>query len=63
MRAADVSRLLGEQNPSLSQIQQQRPVGLRLGLLRHAQAIRYMVFEIDGRTHVSSPCYQRPSRL
>ncbi len=63
MRAADVSRLLGEQDPSLGQIQQQRLVGLGLGLLRHAQAIRNMVFEIDGRTHVSSPCYQRPSRL
>jgi hypothetical protein len=51
-----VPRLLGEQDPSLGKIQQQGLVGLGLGLLRHAQAIRYMVSEIDGPTHGSSPC-------
>jgi hypothetical protein len=56
MRAADVSCLLGKQHPGLGEIQQERFVSLRLGLLRHAQAIRYMILEIDRPTHVPSPC-------
>jgi hypothetical protein len=57
MRVGDAACLFGEEDPGLSEIQQERLVGLRLGLLRHAQAIRYMISEIDGTTHVSSPCY------
>ena len=57
MRAADVPRLFGEQDPSLGKIQQQGLVGLGLGLLRHAQAIRYVVLEIDGSTHGLPPVW------
>jgi hypothetical protein len=52
LRAADVPRLLGEQDPSLGKVQQKGFVGLRFGLLRHAQTIRYMVSKIDRPTHV-----------
>jgi hypothetical protein len=62
MWAGNAPRLFGEKDPGLSEIHQECLVGLRFGLLRHAQAIRYMISEIDGTTHVSFPLLQRPSR-
>ena len=57
MRIGDAPCLFGEKNPGLREIQQERLVGLRLGLLRHTQAIGYMISKIDGPTHVCSPYY------
>jgi hypothetical protein len=54
-RAADVPCLLREQDPRLGKIQQQGFVRLRLGLLGHAQTIRYVVSKIDGLIHVPPP--------